>query len=313
MRQNKKSVRRKLLFTFFRQNWNIGVTEAPIHEVSGLSGLLKQKLALDSIFWMEEKRGVFRADPFPIIKQNEDGIRIFHEACDWNTGRGRIDYIDFCTDTGFGEPVESMVSSGHLSYPFVFENDGVTGYIPEHSSMRNVSFFLLDENGIPKERIEIIPNSDLIDSTIVQKDGILWLFATISGATENSELHIYYADSLRGPWLSHEANPVKVDAGASRPAGSAFFYQNSLFRPSQDCTNHYGSGIIINEIEVLNKNIFREKAVSEIRLESDHRYDFGIHTLSSAGGFTVLDGARLESKIHPALDSAQHLFRKLYN
>lgn len=313
MGQNKKSIRRKLLFTFFRQNWNIGVVKAPVPEVAGLSGRMKQNLALDSICWMEEKRGVFRADPFPIIKQNEDGVRIFHEAYDWNVGRGRIDHIDFSTDKGFGEPVESMVSSGHLSYPFVFENDGVTGYIPEHSSNRDVSFFPLDEMGIPKEKIEIISNSGLIDSTIFRKDGLLWLFATIAGPTDNSELHIYYADSLRGPWLTHEANPVKVDAGTARPAGSVFFYQKSLFRPSQDCTDHYGSRIVINEIEVLNKNVFSEKAVSEIRLESDHRYDFGMHTLSSAGDFTVVDGARLESKIHSSLDIMQHLFRKSYN
>lgn len=313
MAKNRKSARRKLLYLLFRQNWNIGVVKSPIYEVAGLSGELKQKLALDSIVWMKEKRGEFRADPFPAVKQTKDGVRIFHEAYEWKTARGRIDYIDFSTDHGFGEPVESMVSAGHLSYPFVFENSGVVGYIPEHSSNRDVSFYPVDSEGIPKEKIEMIPNCGLIDSTIFRKDGLLWLFATTSGATHNSELHIYYSKSLKGPWIEHEANPVKVDAGSARPAGSVFVHQNCLFRPSQDCSAHYGSGIIINKIEILNKENFREQAVSEIRLGSDHRYDFGLHTLSSAGDFTVLDGARLESKMHPALDFAQHLIRKPYD
>lgn len=310
MRNNKRSIKEKLLFKFFRQNWNIGVIQAPVHEVAGLTGLLKQKAALDSIYWMKEERGTFRADPFPIIKQNRDGIRIFHEAYDWNTGRGRIDYIDFSVTAGFGQPVESMVSPGHLSYPFVFENEGVTGYIPEHSSMRDVSFYPLDQNGIPKEKMQLISGLGLIDSTIIKKDGTLWLFATISGDNDNSELHIYYADSLEGPWLNHEANPVKVDAGSARPAGSAFFYQKSLFRPSQDCTDHYGSGIVVNKIEALNKRVFREIAVSEIRFDPNHRYDFGVHTLSFSGNFTILDGARLESKINSSLDTTQKFFRK---
>lgn len=270
---------------------------------------MKQKKALDSIRWMEEQRGCFRADPFPTLGQNGADLRIFHEAYEWDIGRGRIDYVDFSTEGGFEQPNVSMKSPGHLSYPFIFEYDGVTGYMPEHSSMGDLSFYPINAQGIPIKKISIVPKSHLIDGSIVKWDGLLWLFATIAGANDNCELHIYYSDEFTGPWRAHEANPVKIDYGSARPAGTPFTYQNSVFRPSQDCSEHYGSGIVINEIDVLNKRLFSEKAVSEVRLTSEHFYNFGVHTLSSAGDFSVIDGARLESKIHPLLDKTARFFR----
>ncbi|MGB3737844.1 MAG: hypothetical protein WA948_00665, partial [Pontixanthobacter sp.] len=108
--------------------------------------------------------------------------------------------------------------------------------------------------------------------------------------------------SFRGPWRPHAANPVKCDVGSARPAGPVFTHKNALFRPSQNCTSHYGASVIINEIEILNDDRFQERAVSEVKLDANHRYDFGFHTLSSAGHFTTVDGGRLESRIHPSLD-----------
>lgn len=311
MKQFRDRLRHKALYTLFRQNWNIGVVQSPVHEVAGLSGRMKQNKALAAIRWMEEQRGWFRADPFPAPGRNGSDLRIFHEAYDWSVERGRIDFVDFSVVRGFGQPVVSMTSPGHLSYPFIFKYNGIMGYLPEHSSMQDLSFFPIAEDGIPIKKITIFEGLELVDSTIVEKDDLLWLFATIAGLGDNSELHIYYAETLKGPWFMHEANPVKIDTGSARPAGSVFTHRNSLYRPSQDCTLNYGSGIIINEIEILNKEVFCEKAVSEVRLEADHLYNFGIHTLSSAGDFTVVDGARLESKIHPLLDCTQRFFRRL--
>jgi hypothetical protein len=66
---------------------------------------------------------------------------------------------------------------------------------------------------------------------------------------------------------------------------------------------HYGSGIIVYEITRLTKEEFEETPVSELRPSQSSLYNYGLHTISSAEGYTVIDGARMESKIHPRFDS----------
>jgi hypothetical protein len=106
----------------------------------------------------------------------------------------------------------------------------------------------------------------------------------------------------------HPQNPVKRDIGNARPAGQLIAHAGALFRPAQDCRTHYGSGIIVNEIKTLTEDQFEETPVSEIRPAAGSRYGYGLHTISSAGEYTVIDGARIESSIHPALDRLGRYF-----
>jgi hypothetical protein len=57
-----------------------------------------------------------------------------------------------------------------------------------------------------------------------------------------------------------------------------------LFRPTQDCTLSYGSGLVWCEIKRIDPYVFRETPVTR-----PGRHLASVHTYGRAGGFEVLD------------------------
>ena len=66
-------------------------------------------------------------------------------------------------------------------------------------------------------------------------------------------------------------------------------------RPSQDCTGGYGRRIVLNRIEILSPDEYREVPIGFI----EPRGLAGVlrtHTYTSAGAFEALDGLRYERR-----------------
>lgn len=293
---------RKVQYSLFRQKWNIAVTPFSAAVVAGLEGDRQQADALQRLTWMPEACGFFAADPFITYHPaHPSNLLVLYEHFPWKLGRGVIACAPY-SDAGFGEYSISLDSPHHLSYPFTLHRNGSLVIIPEHSASRDLSSYLLSENGIVIGKATIDGHVDLLDCTFVEWQGVQWMFATHPGPTENSELYVYYSDAADGPWRSHPANPVSRSLGGARPAGQFIVRDSGLFRPAQDCRTHYGAGIVVYEVLCLTKERFEERPVSEIRMPAGSAYDYGLHTISSIGGHTAIDGARLESKIHPRLD-----------
>lgn len=300
-------IRRKLQYSVFRQKWNIGVTRHSGAVVAGLAGARQQQRALDELQWMTEQRGAFAADPFIVRRPNaRDDYIIFFEYYPWQRQLGSIECVPFGKD-GFGVPGSALNSPFHLSYPFALTYEGQPVILPEHSAARNVSLYTFDDEGALTVERQLSDELRLVDTTIVHHQGKYWIFATHAGPDDNRDLYIYFADDLTVNWAPHAQNPVKSDISNARPAGQFIFHAGETFRPAQDCGSHYGAGIIINQIKKLTEDEFEEVAVSEIRPVAGSRYEYGLHTISSADDYTVIDGARLESVIHPALDRLGHL------
>jgi hypothetical protein len=295
-------IRRKLLYTLFRQSWNVGITPHAVAIVAGLEGTRRQRQALDEVRWMDERREAFAADPF-IIRDGptEGGYLLFYECFPWRSGLGRIDCVAI-RDGHFGTSRVILESPFHLSYPFILELGEDRVMIPEQAGSRQLAAYRLGAGGTVTGSETLAAGVSLLDSTIIQRDGRFWLFATHAGPDDNVELHLYHSDAVSGPWQAHARNPIKRERTNARPAGPFFAHAGELFRPAQDCGSHYGAGIVVNRLATLNEEAFAEEPVSEIRPPPGSRYDFGLHTISSAGGCTAIDGARIESVIHPHLD-----------
>jgi hypothetical protein len=105
-------------------------------------------------------------------------------------------------------------------------------------------------------------------------------------------LYIWHAPDLLGPWEPHAANPVKVDLGSARPAGTPFAYRGDLYRPAQDCSRTYGGRVVINRILRLTPTDFQEELIAYVEPITDSPYVAGLHTLSSFGDLTLIDGKR---------------------
>lgn len=240
----------------------------------------------------------FWADPHVLEK---DGVYyIFFEDYSYRAEKGRIAVIQLDRDGRFSAPTTVLEEEHHLSYPFVFDSDGELFMVPEAHDKRVVPLYrcVRFPDRWEQER-NLLSDINAVDATIHRQDERWWLFANVAendGVSFDDELFLYYTDDLLAEsWLPHPRNPVVSDARQARPAGRLFFENGKLYRPSQDCSFRYGSGLRINWVRSLNQKTYEEITVSKLTPAWDRRL-FGMHSYSRAGELTVVDALRLRRR-----------------
>ena len=90
-------------------------------------------------------------------------------------------------------------------------------------------------------------------------------------------------------------NPVVTDARRARPAGRVLRRDGALLRPAQDASGGYGRRIVLNRIDLLAEDDYRETAVASI----EPGWLPGVvrtHTYTVDGDVEVLDGQRYQPR-----------------
>jgi hypothetical protein len=242
---------------------------------------------LDGFRWIESPPGRFYADPFML---EEDGrLWIFFEDFDYAANRGRISCAELGKDRAF-EPVPVLERPFHLSYPCVFRVDSNIYMIPESAENGTVDLYRCtrfpDRWTLENTLLEL----PAVDSTIWADAGMFWLFVTLQEPRGHGiQLWLFSASTLTGKWTAHPANPLSTDVRKSRGAGAIFRHNGRLFRPSQDCSGHYGRSFTLNEILVLDADHYEERACVAV----GPNWAPGLvatHTYSHAGQVEVIDG-----------------------
>ena len=126
---------------------------------------------------------------------------------------------------------------------------------------------------------------------MIEVDGTWWMFVNLqeAGVAKNwDELHLYYSESLFGPWKPHARTPIVSDVRSARPAGRLFWSNNALYRPSQDSSIRYGYATTISRVTKLSPSEYNETQVLKILPEWDKKI-IAIHTLNVLEGITVID------------------------
>jgi hypothetical protein len=125
------------------QQWNVGIIEAPVHEVLNLHKGRQSGVAPQTVHWLPEVPGRFLADPFALAQYEDrkDGLTILVEEYDWSQERGHISVIESRDGRTFGPPCPAIKLSCHLSYPFLFEYQGTRYCIPESLEAREISLY----------------------------------------------------------------------------------------------------------------------------------------------------------------------------
>ncbi|MGA2626703.1 MAG: hypothetical protein ABSF63_06540 [Candidatus Bathyarchaeia archaeon] len=265
------------------QGWNVGVIAQPISDFLRPNNNPK-------IVWLPtpDKRK-YLADPFGVIRDHR--IFIMCEEFDYSTGKGRIVCFEEGEDHSFGASHVAMELPIHISYPYLLEWKGETYCIPETGQAREVSLYRAQEFPYRWEKAAtLIANFPGLDASIFGFEGRWWLTCTNLEDGEWEKLFIWHADDLTGPWRPHSANPVKISRRSSRPAGTPFMHEGTLYRPAQDCSNRYGQNVVINRIIRLTTEKFEEEEVTCVK--PFQPYLEGLHTLSSIDGLTLIDGRR---------------------
>jgi hypothetical protein len=144
----------------------------------------------------------------------------------------------------------------------------------------------------------LIDGVDVVDPTPFRTaNGDWWMFGTVKHDEPDTKLHLWSARALRGPWVPHPLNPVKIDVTSSRPGGTPFVRDGVLYRPAQDCSTSYGGALVVNRVRSLGPAGLDEEPAGRL-LPPAGRYGSGTHTLSTGNGMWVIDGRRYARNRH---------------
>ena len=262
--------------------WNVGVVPADGPALS--SGTVAEAE------WLPERRRGYYADPFPATRDGTTAVLV--EDFDERSGVGVISALRR-DDEGRWSVLPGVIAPGqHASYPSLVEVAGQLYCVPETARLGRVEAWRCMQFPDRWERAGTLLEVPVVDPTVVEWGGRWWLFGGRRDRDATSELWLWSAPSLFGPWSGHPQNPVKLDVTSSRSAGTPFELDGVLHRPAQDCSSAYGGAIVINAVVALDEERFEERPVGRIEADGGP-YPLGRHTLSYGGGLLAIDGKRL--------------------
>ena len=231
----------------------------------------------------------FWADPFAF--EHEGRYFIFFEELIFRMQNGRIMAIEVFEDREPGEPQVALERPYHMSYPFVFTWEGSLYMMPETAANGTVEVYRCEAFPLRWRLHRVfLENIRAYDATLWQDKDRWWMFVNVaeSGADSSDELHLYWSSTPLGPWTAHRDNPVVSDVRCARPAGPLFVRDGTLYRPSQDCSLAYGHCVVINRVDVLRDDDYRETMTH--RISPGWRKDvLHVHTLGGSKRLRVID------------------------
>ena len=233
----------------------------------------------------------FYADPFPIVRDGT--LTLFVEEYDHGRRKGIISAVAFDAHGPIGVPVPVLDLPHHLSYPFVFEEDGDVWMIPESCATGTIDLYRATAfPGGWVHEAQLVCGVVASDATLVRHEGVWWLFATVrdQAGSYSDALHLWSAPDFRGPWTAHAKNPVLIDVASARPAGRIVSRDGAVMRPVQDCRVEYGHALGLARILRLDHEGY-EQHVESILGAGPQWPGHLLHTLNAAGGFEFIDGS----------------------
>lgn len=272
-----------LLDRFARDEWNIGVVHQSVADIV-------RRGIQEPVTWFPYNSWRILADPFCLT--NADGsITVYAELLNHWLGKGEIVSATIASGDDLCKAAlkRCVVGPAHLSYPN-YVQDGTTHYAIMESFEAG-GLFLWRRDGATWHYVKTLLTRPAIDATIYRDVDRWWLFCTFADDGPDERLHLFYADSLLGEWTPHPMNPIKNDRANARPAGALFVVDGQLIRPAQDSSVTYGGRLILNHVRTLTADVFDEVPYRIIVPQSKY-YKDGIHTITAAGQYTIIDGKR---------------------
>lgn len=204
----------------------------------------------------------FVADPF-----------LFHEGSNWymffEVDTYTLSEIGLATSTdGFHWTYKQIVLSESfwLSYPEVFKSNGKYYMTASEGYGTDAGNKLYEAVNFPytwKYSTTInYSNNICVDPTVFYYNGMWWMFT--SDLSTGSNLYLFYASSVTGPWYAHPKNPLIVgDSSKVRGGGRPIIYQGHILRLTQKCDKKYGESVRAFQIDTLTTTSYAEHEITQ--------------------------------------------------
>lgn len=229
----------------------------------------KTLLDIKGITPYKKNPSIILADPFLFVYN--DSLFLFYEEKRLNTP-GVIKMISTCDLYTWSSPITVLEEPFHLSFPWVFEENGTIYMLPETGSQKSVRLYKSTNNDLSsfefvKELIKS-PKDKIItmgygDSCIYKTESKYFLFTMLQYEDNINCLELYISDKVDGNYTPHPLSPIIKSQKTGRNAGCLLLKNNKLYRFSQDCTKKYGDNVNISIIHTLTSTNYQEELIKE--------------------------------------------------
>jgi len=209
------------------------------------------------------------ADPFLFVHNGE--LYLFYEEKRLHTP-GVLKMIKTSDLKKWSDPVTVLEESFHLSYPFVFEDNGEVYMIPETSASSEVRLYRASNKELTSFEQESVLLShhkddlplmiDYSDSSLYRYKDTYYLITSLNEGDGN-QLLLFFANSLTGSYKKHPCSPLLKSMKYGRDAGCFLSWNGKLYRFAQDCEKRYGDNIHVFEIKDITQLRYSEELKKE--------------------------------------------------
>jgi len=214
--------------------------------------------------YLKSEPTIIEADPFLFVHQ--DRLYLFYESKPW-LSPGVIKMVSTTDLHHWTKPVTVLQEPFHLSFPWVFEEDGHIYMIPETEASHSIRLYEAVDKRL--EKFRLVKNllvdreaekwkTDYCDTAIVKKGNLYYLFTTRRNKEGVNVLELYTSEKITGDYVPHKCSPIQLNNKLGRNAGSLMIDGETIYRFSQDCTNRYGDNVHVSKIIKLTPTEYEE-------------------------------------------------------
>ena len=229
----------------------------------------------------------FVADPFMLHVQQT--WYMFFEVMPQQGERGEIGLATSADGVQWQYQRIVLREPFHLSYPYVFEWEGVYYMVPESYQAEAVRLYRAAR--FPDQWscvATLLRGPYFADTSVWRYADRWWCFTEASPDFSHDMLRLFFAADLQGPWHEHPRSPLhERNPHTARPAGRVVVHNERVLRFTQDCAPVYGALVRAFEVTRLSTTHYAERPVSGVPVLQ------GSGTGWNAAGMHHLDPHRL--------------------